>query len=628
MMDASRAIELEPKEIGELLEKKFFVPHYQRGYRWGRQQVEQLLDDIDAFRLKDDGKDSFYCLQPLVLKRMKLSDNRVGTTDEPWFEVIDGQQRLTTIYLILRYINEFWVGRQKKKLLEIDYETRDNCVEFLQQIKVNDDDTTVDINTANIDFYHISMAYQAIRNWELAYAAKHEGKELDSAGFQSAFLARTKVIWYEISGREEQEASERLFERLNLGKIPLTNAELVKALFLTSDSFGELAPGEQRVRHFEIALMWDEMEHSLNSPDKRFWSFITNERSENYATKLELLLDMIAEKQDDAKDPLHTFLSFQKKLSSQKKSEKPELSKIWVEIEKFYRTLAEWQNDRDLYHWIGYLISIGEVKKSELNGLVRHSMEHPKDEFTELVRSRVRGTVDCDIADLRYGSTSDMKTLHNVLLLFNVETCRTTKSRSDFYPFKQHKTNAWSLEHIHACNSDGLDRTKKEQWRQWLDLHVPVLKELHENAGQASTPGTISEVLGNIEAYNNEKLTWERFAGLFDAVNDILTDNAEQMDLESDGLSNMALLSQPDNAALNSSAFAVKRRAIVRLDKDGSFIPICTRRAFMKYYTDDAQPVQDLFWSLDDRRAYLHEIRERLAEYLPQNGREVSDAAG
>ena len=50
MRSAKRAIELELREIGELLEKSFFVPHYQRGYRWGKQQVEQLLDDIDAFR--------------------------------------------------------------------------------------------------------------------------------------------------------------------------------------------------------------------------------------------------------------------------------------------------------------------------------------------------------------------------------------------------------------------------------------------------------------------------------------------------------------------------------------------------------------------------------------------------
>jgi len=614
-------IELELKTIGELLKHKFFVPHYQRGYRWGRQQVEQLLDDIDAFRLRKDGnQDSFYCLQPLVLKRMKAGAGSGRNPDEEWFEVIDGQQRLTTIYLILRYINEFWGGRQKKTLFDIDYETRDKCVEFLRQITVSDDDRTVEINKDNIDFYHISMAYQAIRDWEHNYSSRHDGKDLDSAGFQSAFLARTKVIWYEIGGREEQEESEKLFERLNLGKIPLTNAELTKALFLASDSFSELGPEEQRVRHFEIALMWDEMEHALNAPDKRFWSFITNEDSDAYATKIELLLDLVAEKPDGAKDQLYTFLHFQQKSGRQK------LSSIWSEIEQFYSTLLEWHNNRDLYHWIGYLITVDTVKKSELNSLVRHSMEHPKDEFHKLVRGRVADSVNCNISELEYGSVGDQKMIFHVLLLFNVETCRTTKSISEFYPYKEHKSNYWSLEHIHARNSDGLDRTKREQWSEWLELHVPVLQELRHDSSLADRHGAIDELLSDIAKYDNDTLTWERFSPIFDKVNELLTDSADRTGTENDGLSNLALLSQPDNAALNSSAFAVKRREIVRLDKEGSFIPVCTRRAFMKYYVETAEPVQNFFWSPDDRGAYLDEIRERLGKYLPQTATEVSDA--
>ena len=91
----------------------------------------------------------------------------------------------------------------------------------------------VDINKENIDFFHISSAYQTIRNWELDYEEKH-GKAFDEAAFQSKFLANSKVIWYEVA---KEEKSQALFERLNLGKIPLTNAELTKALFLSSNSF-------------------------------------------------------------------------------------------------------------------------------------------------------------------------------------------------------------------------------------------------------------------------------------------------------------------------------------------------------------------------------------------------------
>ncbi len=555
---------------------------------------------------------------------MGPDDNRLRNPGDEWFEVIDGQQRLTTIYLILRYINEFWVGRQQKGVFEIDYETaRNNCVEFLQQIRADDDDAnTVTINKDHIDFYHISKAYQAIRTWELNYRDSHNGKDLDSGGFQSAFLHYTKVIWYEISNSEDSEQSEKLFERLNLGKIPLTNAELTKAMFLTSDSFIDRGKEEQRLKHFEIALVWDEIEHELNAFDGRFWSFITNERASDYATKIELLLDLVAEKPTDARDPLYTFLSFQEERKTR------DLADIWSDIERFYRTLVEWHSDRDLYHLVGYLITIEKIKKSRLKDLVKCSMKHPKPYFREQIRSLVSEAVNGDLTDLDYSSERDKKMLFNVLLLFNVETSRRKKTSWEFYPFKEHKSSNWSLEHIHARNSDGLDRTKREQWLEWLELHEPVLRDMQGDKDLVGDPDDIESVLKEIQAHAGEKLTWERFSKLFAKVNALLTDASDEIGFDGDGLSNMALLSQPDNAALNCSAFAVKRREIVRLDKDGSFIPVCTRRAFMKYYAKEDQSVQHFFWSPDDRKAYQEEIHRLLKDYLPQTEGCNSDETG
>ena len=91
------------KSIGELIksELKFVVPSYQRGYRWTKRQVEELLDDIWEFSQKNKNDNSFYCLQPIVIK--KIEENK--------YELIDGQQRLTTIYLLLSYFknNKIWI---------------------------------------------------------------------------------------------------------------------------------------------------------------------------------------------------------------------------------------------------------------------------------------------------------------------------------------------------------------------------------------------------------------------------------------------------------------------------------------------------------------------------------------
>ena len=617
----SENINLVPIAINDILDKKFFIRHYQRGYRWTKQQVEQLLNDIDTFFPREVAghadRKTFYCLQPIVVKKMPPDVIAELKIDGEWYEVVDGQQRLTTIYLILHYINEFWTGRQKKKLFDINYETREKCVSFLQKIHVNEDDELVDINKDNIDFYHISVAYQTIRNWELNYAAQHGEKTLDDAGFKSKFLSYSKVIWYEV---DQEEDSEDLFERLNLGKIPLTNAELTKAIFLASASFSDLGEDEQRVKHFEVALLWDEIEHRLNEHDYKFWSFITNKKRESFDTKIELILDLIAEKKDDEKDPLFTFLQFSQK------NKQTSLSDIWSEIEQFYYTLVEWNNDRELYHLIGYLISSRDIrgfKKIKLNELVRFSMANDKTEFKELILSQIRDSVKFDISELRYGDHPNK--LFNVLLLFNVETYRCSKSISEFYPFKQHKGNLWSLEHIHARNSDGLDRTKKDQWINWLDQHRPLLMELSQNDSFKIKAEEIGEAISNIDKYNNNQLTWERFSDIFNNINDILTHDTERMDIESDGLSNMALLSQPDNAALNCAVFEVKRREIIRLDKDGSFIPICTRRVFLRYYHEEDTSDQSFFWAPKDREAYFTELKTVLNKYLLPKEREESN---
>lgn len=109
------------KSVEDLLSKHFVVEDYQRGYKWTKEQVQQLLDDIAEYNPSDDG---FYCLQPVVVKRLKQDDKL------KW-ELIDGQQRLTTIFLILQYL-------EHESSYEIDYRTRKSSGEFLKKDKLKD----------------------------------------------------------------------------------------------------------------------------------------------------------------------------------------------------------------------------------------------------------------------------------------------------------------------------------------------------------------------------------------------------------------------------------------------------------------------------------------------------------
>ena len=259
--------------VGKLLGMNFFIPGYQRGYRWTEQQVNDLLNDINEFEPKNG---SWYCLQPLVVMKK----------DEKW-EVIDGQQRLTTIYLILACL-----GVTDKYTIE--YETRKGSKGFLENISEKAEDEA----KGNIDFFYMHKAYETIEK----FFDKKKNQEHFQEGFKDKLLNNVKFIWYEI---DEGENPVTVFTRLNMGKIPLTNAELIKALFLNRSNFGA---GEEknetlRLRQQEIASEWDTIEYTLQNDE--FWLFL-NQPGDNRPTRIDFIFDLICEQKaldpEDKKD--------------------------------------------------------------------------------------------------------------------------------------------------------------------------------------------------------------------------------------------------------------------------------------------------------------------------------------
>ena len=192
---------LKLKSIYELLTENFYIPSYQRGYRWTESQVKALLNDIWDFRNSNPKTDEFYCLQPVVVTK---TENIEGN---PW-ELIDGQQRLTTIYIILSYFNKRLAEDSKGPIFSLEYATRENSKSFLLDIKKEDKDE-------NIDYYFIYEAFETIKTW-------FSDKINFIGNFESVLLNNTKVIWYEVD--DESTNTIDIFTRINDGKIPLTNA--------------------------------------------------------------------------------------------------------------------------------------------------------------------------------------------------------------------------------------------------------------------------------------------------------------------------------------------------------------------------------------------------------------------
>jgi hypothetical protein len=580
--------------IEKLLDKKFFIPSYQRGYRWDAQQVKDLLNDITNFtpeKIDNSQDETWYCLQPLVVKECIDEAKQKYKLDQEkkWFEVIDGQQRLTTIFLIGHYINEMWRGRDKDSEIELKYQTRDKSTEFLYNLKVNANDD-VEIDNSNIDYFHISTAYKTINDW----VKNKENSKFTKDNFIDKFINHTKVIWYET--KENDTIS--IFTRLNSGKIALTNAELVKALFLNSSNFKNSSnDNDISLKQLEIANEWDAIEYALQN--KSFWYFI-NENENSFDTRIEFILNLMANKPVDNDFEHFTFDFFDKKFATHSKEE---VTNNWNEIKRIYQTLEEWFTERELYHKIGFLIAAQEDKKSDkanadlIRSLIALSKDCTKKDFKKKLDFKISQEVNVQLNDLEYKNPF----AKNILLLHNIQTMLNNEAEDSRFPFDRYKKDAWDIEHINSVAED-MPKSPKHQ-EDWLMETKEFLKD-------------DEALMDRAEKYN--AATFEK---LFEDII-IYFNNQNEAD-EKDGISNLALLDSGTNRSYKNAVFPLKRKKIIENDKKGTLIPICTKNVFMKNYSTEV--AQMTFWGEKDRFDYYENIKTVLKPYLPTQTEDVTN---
>ncbi|WP_052297707.1 DUF262 domain-containing protein [Leadbettera azotonutricia] len=287
---------LEPMPINDLMEYQFFIPHYQRGYRWTETQVLSLLKDIWEFNPQKE--ESFYCLQPIVVKK------RNEEPKKDWYEVIDGQQRLTTIFLILKNLEAPLKGQNIKDLA---YATREDSETFLRNINEAD-------SNKYIDFKHIYNADKTIKEW---FEKFNKDKTFETK-LMLKLIDKTRVIFYEVDNKED---AYEIFTRLNIGKISLTNAELIRALFLRKWKEENIATDAFYLKQLQIASEWDQIEKKLQ--EDSFWYFIYNSSEAEkgkpkYATHIEYIFDLIKEKPSD-QETYYTFNEYYEEFEESRK---------------------------------------------------------------------------------------------------------------------------------------------------------------------------------------------------------------------------------------------------------------------------------------------------------------------
>lgn len=589
---------IELKTINELLGLRFFIPSYQRGYRWTEQQVKDLLNDVNEFvpeKVKDSDDSTWYCLQPLVVARMdeqRKKDCQLNTAED-WCEVIDGQQRLTTIFIILKLLGDGIMNQ-----FYLKYQTRLESESFLENIKDKS-------NASNIDFYFMLGAKKTIEHWDG-----------NRTGLVEKIQKSCRVIWY-----ETKDNAYDVFKRLNSGKISLSNAELVKALLLKDYNFIGLDDDALKLKQLEMAGEWDRMEQTLH--DDSFWYFINPEPEATRfnCTRIDFLLEMILRCENEDLDnklkqnDYYIFSTYSNRINNEG------WEKQWHDIQKYYRIMKAWYDDRRLYHYVGYLMNLkGENKMSKLRELLCDA-EKPKDEFLLSLINRCQRTIG--ISEKQNVSRFDNweynknnNEIHNVLLLFNLATTQNQISEMSRYPFDKHYKAAqkkWSLEHIHAQNE------KKANWnadqfnkiKNYLkSINIDGIKELNDFLENKYTSEDIDDETYKaiISAFMGRKVEIRYIDGVL-----TFSSNFEK----DDHLTNMALLQGDKNAAFNNKLYPEKRAKLAEyenVENESLFVPICTRNVFFKHYSPNS--TNPLLWDEQAGIEYITAIIRVIASYL------------
>ena len=238
---------------------------------WENDNVNELLDDLwFAFETKCENE---YFLGSLVLK--KTEETRFNE-----YEVLDGQQRLTTFLILMAVLrditeNEKLKNACHKKIIQeedifigvpertrIIYKIRDNVEKFINEY-IAKKDGTKDIKIGdyckdqNISISHIANAILTMQK----FFSEKESHEIENFG---AYLGLKPVLIY--VSTENQEDAFRLFTILNNRGTPLTNSDILKSI-----NIGEISDLRTRDNY---ARKWEEIEGDFGDEFDRFLSFI------------------------------------------------------------------------------------------------------------------------------------------------------------------------------------------------------------------------------------------------------------------------------------------------------------------------------------------------------------------
>jgi hypothetical protein len=525
------------------------------------------------------------------------------------WEVVDGQQRLTTIFLILKRMS-----LTETPPIHIRYERHPNTEQGLAELLQSPS------KECSPDFYFIQKADGAIQQW-----LKEHPTKLASLTNCDGNGPCAKFIWYEINRDSHGGHGEaiRAYTRLNAGKIRLKDSELIRASLLQS---GVLHEGDRQ----RIAIEWDRVERRLQNPE--FWSFL-NKNGDAPDSRIELLFCLLAKNKDKGLNETGDRKIFHEYFNLLEKAGDPaaERKTLWEEIDACFGFFDEWFEDHCLFHLIGFLIDLepeqkhrnlileflndsGQFRKPESpNGSKSLRKTELIIKLKRMIRERVLPEVNSaervrdNFAKLNYG-LADKDKIRKVLLCLNLATLLADKTKTVRFSFDAYKRYEWDIEHIRAT-ADHEPETVDEL-RDALTMLCNFLEDLKAGGDELLS----AQVELKKKSTDRNRLS-DLYKKLCEILHRMIGENAEISEpLEaSDGIKNLTLLDCGTNRGYGNSGFAVKRSWILGIDWTKYLLP-CTRNVFTKSYSK--APGSLLHWTQMDADDYLEAIAGVLTEFF------------
>lgn len=611
--------------------KKFNVPSLQRTYRWGEKEITLLLNDLyEFYNTNEDSTNDFYPLQPLILKKSNKND-------DTW-NVLDGQQRLTTIKLIASYLE-----MDKDYCLDISYDTREKTKDFLDNISNKKEE---DVGTS-MELYYIFHAYEVIKAW---FQKEKDTEKINAIRNVLFEKERTRFVVQEMNSDDDEA---KTFQNINQGRIPLSCSELIKALFLghifeshkidnncrfaySSDGYGLFIPinpikEKQELTRIQniIAKEWNDIETVLMHDE--FYSFVCPEK-EKSINRMDFLFKVACRnekfKKYNTDDPFNAIYEC---IKDGNVNVVDNISCCWNVVFKCFNRMQKLYFDFDAYHLVGFCncehIGISEDFYKYCND------DEKMDEFKTAIREKIKGKVlnGIKIDDLHYGESNDK--IKEILLLHNLQSYSDEKLRFPFNLYDGGKN--YDIEHIHATAEEKADKKSRIEWYKINNSAIKKKKEKFKDSKNSKDSKSFylfdsfekSYKGNNFDIFNKD----EEFNKLREIMIKDNLDNEKEDLSKDDGIKNLCLLDSTTNRSYKNSLFITKREMILKkakgeMDKEDCVYPLllCTERIFLKFYSDVDSDDNLNFWTEKNREAYLKDISNKVTDFLKLKGEDTN----